>query len=581
MQRENQRSMSTTLLVFGAVLGDDYVATNFFAPEPPPSAPAPSPAASASARARREAEVRRRDESRLARRTEATIETESMRASIDNLGGGISELRLLAERYRDAQGEPMNIVTTTEEDFRPLRVELPGADIPVDAVWDIEQESPTSVRLRWEGEGLYVSRRFEAGSGPYQIWQTILVRNTSDEARRMRMRVGAYHYVRRDAEGGGMLAARSSEISSGLCGTEGEVTRKTRDDLEVGHAYRTDVAFAGVENVYFAQVVAAVDGAPEYCGLRQSNRGNDDGDPLGSLFLSALVYPVFDLAPGEERVVRTLAYFGPKEPAALERAGHGLPELVNLGTFAVIARGFAYLLSQIHSLVGNWGLAIIILTFFVRLALFPLTQGNFRTMAQMRRLKPELDAINAKHAGDMEKKNAAVTELYRRHNINPLAQLRGCLPIVFQMPVFFALYASLSTNIELFHMPFALWWTDLSAPDPWFVLPVLLGGLMYLQQRITPTSMDPAQQRVMQLMPVIVTVFMLFLPAGLCLYMLTNSVLGIGQQLFNEQRIRRDQGSEPAAATVPEAPVTPSEAAEAGAGRGTKSPRGGGRSRRG
>jgi YidC/Oxa1 family membrane protein insertase len=210
-------------------------------------------------------------------------------------------------------------------------------------------------------------------------------------------------------------------------------------------------------------------------------------------------------------------------------------------------------------------------------------------MGQMRKLKPEMDEINARFAGDAEKKQAAILDLYRKHGINPLAQLGGCLPVLFQMPVFFALYASLSTNIELYHQPFTLWWQDLSAPDPYFVLPLALGGLMWLQQKMTPTSMDPAQARMMQFMPVVVTLFMLFLPAGLALYMLTNSVLGIGQQKLNEYRLSREApAAAPAGAVAAVDPGAPEEGDGSGTddigkstGRAGAGKRGSGRSRRG
>src|SRR5690606_22988877 len=183
-----------------------------------------------------------------------------------------------------------------------------------------------------------------------------------------------------------------------------------------------------------------------------------------------------------------------------------------------------------------------------RLLLFPLTHMSFKSMARMRRLKPEIDRINELYKDDPEKKGAAVLELYRKHKISPAA---GCLPMLAQMPIWFALYTSLSTNIELYHMPFVLWWTDLSAPDPYFVLPLALGVLMHVQQRITPTTADPMQAKMMMwFMPIMITVFMLFLPSGLCLYMLTNSVLGIAQQKLNEVRLARHEPP-PAAAAAP------------------------------
>jgi YidC/Oxa1 family membrane protein insertase len=294
-------------------------------------------------------------------------------------------------------------------------------------------------------------------------------------------------------------------------------------------------------------VLAPSDEAAERCGLWAQDRyAGEEVD--GTLFEAQLRYPIVDVTPGGEHMTRTLAFFGPKDWSALETAGHSLPEVVNLGTFAVIARQFARLLAFIEGQVGNWGLAIILLTLLVRIALYPVMARQFRAFAPMRKLKPEMDALNAKFADDMEKRQAAIMELYKKHGINPAAQMLGCLPILLQMPVFFALYTSLSTNIELYHQPFALWWQDLSGPDPYFSLPIALSGLMHVQQRLTPTQMDPAQQRVMLwMMPIMMGVFMLFLPSGLCLYMLTNSTLSIAQQRFNEWRWQREEAEKEAA----------------------------------
>jgi YidC/Oxa1 family membrane protein insertase len=159
-----------------------------------------------------------------------------------------------------------------------------------------------------------------------------------------------------------------------------------------------------------------------------------------------------------------------------------------------------------------------------------------QSMARMKELKPEMDRINELYSDDREKKGAAMMELYRKEGVNPMA---GCFPMLLQLPIWFSLYTSLSTNVELFHAPFALWWTDLSSPDPYFSLPLGLGLLMFVQQKMAPSAgADPVQQKMMMyMMPAMITSFMLFLPAGLCLYMFTNSVLSIAQQRLIERRL--------------------------------------------
>jgi YidC/Oxa1 family membrane protein insertase len=232
-------------------------------------------------------------------------------------------------------------------------------------------------------------------------------------------------------------------------------------------------------------------------------------------------------------------YLGPKSPKELSTAGHELRGASYVGGLPgvdKIAIGLVALLAyiQLH-VVGNWGLAIILLTLSVKLVLYPLTAKSFQSIAAMRRVKPAIDEINTKYADDREKKGAAMMALYKEHKINPFG---GCLPQLLQLPIWWALYTSLSTNVELFKRPFFGFWADLAAPDPFYVLPLALGLLMWVQQKITPSTMDPAQAKMMlYLMPAMITSFMLFLPAGLCLYMFTNSVLSIAQQRFIEYRL--------------------------------------------
>lgn len=486
-------------------------------------------------------------------RTIGTITTEHYRAEIDNLGGGITSFQITSDpRFTDEAGQPLEVLTTstpghprhgyeTQERYESLRMLLPGIEIPNDAVWELSQVSEREVRLTWTGNDVRVVRSFLAGEGRYQIWHTVRVQNLADHERTARLELEAWHWVERDDESGGIIASRSPYISSGACVHGEDTDRKDRDKLtEDGeHGYGDgDVRVAAVENVYFVQAMAAETDVPAArCALWAENRPNDD-DAVGTLFRARLMYGWDTFAPGETRTYRTLAYVGPKDPDALNLAGHHLPEMIDLGFFALIADQLARLLAFIHQWVPNWGLAIILLTLLVRLTLFPLTNMSFASMAKMRRLKPEMDRINQLYKDDAEKKGAATMELYRKHKINPLA---GCLPSLVQLPVWWALYTSLSTNIELYHMPFYGWLVDLSAPDPYYVLPLLLGALMHLQQRLSPTSMDPTQAKMMMyFMPIMITVFMLFLPSGLCLYMLTNSALGIGQMRLQEYRLQRE-----------------------------------------
>ncbi|MCL2824362.1 MAG: membrane protein insertase YidC, partial [Polyangiaceae bacterium] len=226
---------------------------------------------------------------------------------------------------------------------------------------------------------------------------------------------------------------------------------------------------------------------------------------------------------------------------------HRLSELIDLGYFSFIAKGLLAFLVWLHGIIGNWGVAIILMTIGVRIVLFPLMWKSMQAGFAMRRLRPELDAINKKYADDAQGKNIATMELWKQHKVNPLG---GCLPMVFQLPVWFALFTSLQTAVELYHTPF-LWFSDLSAPDPYYIVPFILGGTMILQQRLMPMQMDPMQQKLMTyVMPAVFTGMMLFLPSGLAVYMLTNAVLGILQQLGAEKYYASKAGAASGASTI-------------------------------
>jgi YidC/Oxa1 family membrane protein insertase len=265
---------------------------------------------------------------------------------------------------------------------------------------------------------------------------------------------------------------------------------------------------------------------------------------VGGFYRSRVAWGAKELGPGESATYRALYFSGPKERDVLAQAAGGgrrMAELLRLGMFAPIAKVLVGFLTKVHGLVGSWGVSIVLLTLTVRTVLFPLTWKTIRNGAVMRQMKPEQDALNERYADDPQQKQLATMELWRKHGVNPVA---GCLPMLAQMPVWFALYTALQTAAELFHTPF-LWFHDLSAPDTFklmgyevpFVLPALLGATTFLQQKLMPQQqMDPAQAKMMTyLMPAIFTAMMLFLPAGLGVYMFTNSALGIVQQLAVER----------------------------------------------
>jgi YidC/Oxa1 family membrane protein insertase len=235
------------------------------------------------------------------------------------------------------------------------------------------------------------------------------------------------------------------------------------------------------------------------------------------------------VAAGQTGVTQTRLYLGPKEQERLAALAPGLELTVDYGWLTVISAPLFWLLDWIYGWIGNWGWAICILTLLIKLAFYPLSAASYRSMAHMKNVQPKLQALKERYGDDRQKLNQAMMELYKTEKINPLG---GCLPIVIQIPVFLALYWVLLESVELRHAPWVLWIRDLSSPDKYFVLPIIMGVTMYLQQLLNPQPPDPIQRRIFMIMPVVFTAMFLFFPSGLVLYWTVNNVLSILQQWY-------------------------------------------------
>lgn len=244
--------------------------------------------------------------------------------------------------------------------------------------------------------------------------------------------------------------------------------------------------------------------------------------------------PDATIQPGQQLDLSAQIYMGPKEKAQLEKVSPYLPKTIDYGWLWFLASPLFWLLAKIHSVIGNWGWSIVLLTCVVKAILLPLSAKAYRSMAKMRKLGPEMARIKEQHGDDRQKMSQKMMEFYQKEKINPLG---GCLPMVIQMPVFLALYWMLSESIELRHAPFMLWIHDLSAQDPLFILPIIMGISMFLQQMLNPAPPDPMQAKVMRMLPVIFTFFFLWFPAGLVIYWITNNLLSIAQQYFITKQI--------------------------------------------
>ncbi len=254
----------------------------------------------------------------------------------------------------------------------------------------------------------------------------------------------------------------------------------------------------------------------------------------GNQFGITATGPEFTVAPGTQTSSEAKLWIGPKLPEQLATQAPGLGLTLDYGIFTILAQPIHWLLAKLHSLTGNWGWAIVLLVLLIKLALYPLSAAQYKSMAKLRKFQPRVLQLKERYGDDKQKYQAAMMELYKKEKINPAG---GCLPVLVQMPVFLALYWVLLESVELRQAPWMLWIQNLTARDPYFILPAINMAVMWFTQRLTPmVGVDPIQQRMFQLMPLIFGVMFAFFPAGLVLYWVTNGTLGMLQQMWMMRR---------------------------------------------
>jgi len=296
-------------------------------------------------------------------------------------------------------------------------------------------------------------------------------------------------------------------------------------DLDKGaKSYGKEATWSSLQSKYFIMAAVPLSGAAEKISISHE---------AGQL-RSALQTPLLTLQGGEQRQFDYQLFFGPKEPDLLKAAGHNLDLTINFGWFDLLAKPLFHVLTFFNGFIKNYGWSIILLTMILKLLFWPLTHKSYASMKSMQKLQPEMQKLRDKHKNDKERLNRELMELYKKHSVNPLG---GCLPMLVQIPVFFALYKVLLEAIALRHAPFMLWITDLSAKDPYYITPLLMGASMFVQQKMSPTSMDPMQAKIFLFMPVIFTFMFLNFPSGLVIYWLVNNLLTIAQQYYINKRL--------------------------------------------
>jgi YidC/Oxa1 family membrane protein insertase len=479
-----------------------------------------------------------------------TIQGDRFTAKLSSIGAAITHFNL-----RDPQYDGLDVSTTPDhERWRSLRTLFRGEGADDQIAFDrfpwTLQQLPIGCEFTYEDASVSIDKTVTAGQRPFELDIKTSVTNKAAEAKRHRFSIASYAF-RTNGETKGHLGRVSPFVTDLQCARDKDVTRKQKDDFKEGWFSEPLVdRYAAVSNYFFAQAMvpsvgyegdkAGVESAKPECALRaepvKAPGQEFDADASGAIYHAVLKWPAVSLAPGGKAVYEQIAYFGPKERDVLAKAAGEKPRLgslINLGFFSPVARALVATLVFFHSFLVSWGFSIIAMTLCLRIGLFPLSLKQIHTTIAMRRIKPEIDGLSKKFPDDQQARQMAMMELYRKHGINPLG---GCLPQLVQLPIWWAMWATLQTAVEMYHERF-LWIADLSAPDKLFILPVVYGVCIVLQQRIVPQQgMDPMQQKLMTwVMPIMFTAFVLFVPAALGLYMLTSSALGIAQQLVVEK----------------------------------------------
>lgn len=391
-----------------------------------------------------------------------------------------------------------------------------GSDdsVEVPLTWTSESGAVVTKTLRFRRDSYLVGINYEVNNISTQPWVSYL-----------------YSQFNRSApvgKSGGF--GQIPSYTGGAIYTEEEKYEKiTFDDIDEANLDRQEVGgWVSMMEHYFVAVFI-----PEVPNNKFYSSKSGDRFILGLRASDAL-----QVAPNSIGSVGTTVFLGPKEQARLkdieeEKGIEGLPLTVDFGMLTVIADPLFWLLDKIHAVVGNWGWSIILLTLLIKIFFYPLSAASYKSMAGMKKLQPRIATLKERYKDDRQKFQMEMMALYKKEKINPAG---GCLPILIQIPVFIALYWTLLESVEIRQAPFALWLNDLSAPDPFYVLPILMGVSMWAQQKLNPAPMDDIQKKVMMIMPFALTLLFLTFPAGLVLYWVVNNVLSMAQQWYINQK---------------------------------------------
>jgi len=462
---------------------------------------------------------------------------------------GKSEPYLIADSVEETRATLARRAQMKEGEERPQvapflspQVSLLVNDQPLELSYTVVNSAPdgSAVTLRGSGRGFEVERTFTLAPDRYGVNVTLKVRNANAEPAHLKV-IGVTRALQDLTESQGGMFSPPLNMLESLCAHGDDLERDPLTSLKDKASESEPLSFngarwVGVNNRYFMSALSA----PHAVGCVQSSTAGDAGlneAPIGTAPVStkAMIYEGF--VNPQTTLTETLSlYGGPKKLEALKANEPSLSEAIDFGIFTPICLPMLFMMRTFFGLIPNWGVAIILLTILVKLLTLPLTIKQYRSMAAMKKIQPEMQALKEQYQKtDPMRFQQESMALYKKHGVNPVA---GCLPMLLMMPVYFALYRTIYSAVELYQASFFGWLNDLSMPDPYLITPVALGLLMLLQARLNPSpGMDPTQRKMMTtFMPLMFGGMMLFLPSGLVLYIFVNTVLGIFQQVWSQKQ---------------------------------------------
>lgn len=464
-----------------------------------------------------------------------TIRNGDVEVELSNDGAVATSWKILGYRQgTDPKSPLIDLATTATGVPPPLALSFLEANfgLPERPRFDLVAADESSATFRWRSPEMELTKKISLGEAGYLADVSVEVKNPTTKPLTARASL-IWGGLTKTTKGGGFLdflRQPSPDIKNPVYYVGGKVNREANLTKTQGGVDKEGmVLWSGIESRYFLSAVV-----PRVQGEGVSLKfGVTDAQEAGHGVWAGAALPSVTTTPGEVTGFKFSVYAGPKEIVELKKPGVRLEDAIDYGWFSVVAIPILYLLKFFYGVIHNYGVAIIILTIFVKLLLHPINVKSLKSMKEMQKLQPRLKELQAKFKDDKQRLNQETMGLFRSHKVNPMG---GCLPMLLQLPIYIALYKVLWNSIELYHAPFFWFYRDLSAPDPYFITPILLGVFMVAQQRLMPsTSADPVQQKMMMLMPVMFSAFMLFLPVGLVVYILVNTVMSVTQQwMYNK-----------------------------------------------